>query len=88
MENLIRSNYNDNVVLNVTPKSAGWNHLSFKVVALKSGQTFLEPTKNNEIWRKPTTAALTPLTALRCTTIIGSIRISSRFYPCVTATWL
>jgi 5-deoxy-glucuronate isomerase len=49
METLIRPNYNDNVVLNVTPESAGWNHLSFKVVALKAGQTYLDPTKNNEM---------------------------------------
>ena len=49
METLIRPNYNNDVVLNVTPESAGWNHLSFKVVALKAGQTYLDPTQNNEM---------------------------------------
>ena len=39
----------------VTPDSAGWRFLSFKVVSLKKGQSFSQPTGNNEV-------ALVPLT--------------------------
>ena len=30
----------DGAVLEVTPQSAGWNHVGFKVVRLQPGQTF------------------------------------------------
>lgn len=64
MEHLIRPDFNDNIVLNVTPESAGWSHLSFMVVALKAGQTMLNPTQDNEM-------ALVPLAGRGICTVDG-----------------
>lgn len=38
----------DGTVLSVTPESAGWRHVGFRVVRLKPGQTFGRPTGDRE----------------------------------------
>lgn len=49
MKHLIKPNYNTSIVINVTPESAGWKYLSFKVVALQAGQSYTEQTGNSEV---------------------------------------
>ena len=49
MEHLIRSNPSGTVVIEVTPESAGWNLLAFKVVCLKKGQVFSQRTDGSEV---------------------------------------
>ena len=55
MEHLIKPKRDSNVLIEVTPHSAGWRCLSFKVLSLKAGQHYSEPTGENEV-------ALVPLT--------------------------
>jgi len=49
MEHLIRPSINETVMIDVTPESAGWNHLEFKVVSLKKDQSFSQQTGGNEV---------------------------------------
>lgn len=49
IEHLIRPNGDSRVVLDVTPESANWEYLSFKVVALKTGQTHAVQTGSTEV---------------------------------------
>ena len=49
MTHLIRPNNANNIVMDVTPASAGWDYLSFKVIALKAGQTYVHQTGNTEV---------------------------------------
>lgn len=49
MEHLVRPNYASNIVIEVTPESAGWDYLSFKVIALKAGQSYTEQTGHTEV---------------------------------------
>ena len=49
MEHLIRPNINETVVIEVTPESAGWTHLAFKVVSIKKGQLFSQQSAGNEV---------------------------------------
>ena len=49
MEHLIRPNINETVVIDVTPESAGWTHLAFKVVSIKKGQLFSQQSAGNEV---------------------------------------
>lgn len=53
MEHLIRPNLNEIVKIDVTPESAGWDSLSFKVVSLKKGQSFRQQTGGNEVALAP-----------------------------------
>ncbi len=55
MEHLIKPKRDANILIEVTPQSAGWRYLSFKVISLKAGQGYSEPTGGNEV-------ALVPLT--------------------------
>ena len=64
MEHLIRPNYDQTVVMNVTPESAGWQHLRFQLVALKAGQTFSLNTGNDEM-------ALVPLSGRGVCSVAG-----------------
>lgn len=50
----LKSNFNATVRLDITPASAGWRYLSFKVIALKPGETYSLETGGSEV-------ALTPL---------------------------
>ncbi|MFQ5398529.1 MAG: 5-deoxy-glucuronate isomerase [Anaerolineae bacterium] len=49
MEHLIKPDHTSNVVMNVTPESAGWQYLSFKVASLKAGETYRQETGGNEV---------------------------------------
>ncbi len=49
MEHLIHPNDDSTVLIEVTPTSAKWDYLSFKVVSLKAGQNHTEYTAGNEI---------------------------------------
>ena len=49
MSHHLKSNYGDMVVLDVSPESAGWNYLSFRVVKISKGQVYLQDTKNTEL---------------------------------------
>ena len=49
MKHLIRPNDASNTIIDVTPASAGWEFLSFKVIALKAGQTYVHETGNTEV---------------------------------------
>ena len=49
MEHLIKPDTNATVMLEVTPESAGWDHLAFKVVSLKAGQDIQHDSAGNEV---------------------------------------
>jgi len=50
--------------MNVTPETAGWQFLSFKVITLKAGETYQDETVGNEI-------ALVPLTGRGTASVSG-----------------
>ena len=49
MEHLFKSQSGSRIPLQVTPAVAGWKYLSFKLVALKAGDTITESTGGNEV---------------------------------------
>ncbi len=49
MSNLIKSDYDSTVVIDVTPESAGWEYLSFQVIALKEGGSYSYSTGKTEV---------------------------------------
>jgi 5-deoxy-glucuronate isomerase len=49
MDHLIKPNVNKAVKIEVTPQSAGWKTLSFKVVSLRKGERFSQQTGDNEV---------------------------------------
>lgn len=49
MKHFIKSNYDSHLVIDVTPESAGWDYLSFQVIALKEGRSYRYQTGNNEV---------------------------------------
>lgn len=49
MEHLIRPNLDSSLVIDVTPASAGWDYLSFKVIALRAGQSYGQRTGDTEV---------------------------------------
>lgn len=55
MEHLFKSRSGSGALVEVTPQIAEWKYLSFKLMALKAGETLHEPTGGNEV-------ALVPLT--------------------------
>ncbi len=64
MEHLIKSNYNSTVVIDVSPESAGWQYLSYRVIALQAGERYSHQTEGNE-------AALVPLKGAGRLTVDG-----------------
>ena len=48
-KHLLRPNQNKTVQLDVTPESAGWKYLSYKVIALKAGESYHHSTQDNEV---------------------------------------
>jgi len=64
MQHLIKPNYDDTVVFNVTPESAGWQYLRFQVIRLKAGQRFAIATGGDEM-------ALVPLSGSGGCTVTG-----------------
>ncbi|MBF0277251.1 MAG: 5-deoxy-glucuronate isomerase [SAR324 cluster bacterium] len=49
MEHLIRPINNETIKIDVTPESASWDYLSFKVVSLKKGESFRQHSASNEM---------------------------------------
>ena len=49
MSNHLKSNYSDMIVLDVTPESANWEHLSFRVIRLQGEQVYLHQTQDTEL---------------------------------------
>lgn len=48
-EHLVKPNHNSEVLIDVTPESAGWAYLSFKVISLKAGETYEQATDGEEV---------------------------------------
>lgn len=53
MKHLIKPNHASSIVMDVTPESAGWDYLNFKIIALKAGQSYSQRTDNNEVAMVP-----------------------------------
>ena len=49
MSNHLKSNYDDMIVLDVTPESANWAYLSFRVIRLSGEQLYLHQTGDTEL---------------------------------------
>jgi 5-deoxy-glucuronate isomerase len=49
LEHFYKSRRGHGVVVEVTPESAGWKYLGFKVISLKTGETWREQTAQREI---------------------------------------
>ena len=49
MTHHLKSNYNEMLVLDVTPESANWDYLSFRIVNMKRQQSYFHTTDNTEI---------------------------------------
>lgn len=54
MTHLVKSNTDQQVVMDITPESANWQYLSYRVVQLKQGETYTHETHDTE-------AAIVPL---------------------------
>jgi len=48
MTHYVKPNLNSGTLINVTPQSAGWKYLSFKVLAIKAGEKFQHATQGEE----------------------------------------
>ena len=46
---LLHSNVDQQIVLDVTPASAGWQYLSYRIVKLQAGEHYLHDTNNTEV---------------------------------------
>lgn len=53
MNHHLKSNYDEMIVLDVSPASAGWQYLSFRVIRLRAGQVYLHDTENTELALAP-----------------------------------
>ncbi len=49
MSHHLKSNYDEMIVLDVTPESAGWDYLSFRIVNINSDQLYFHTTKGTEV---------------------------------------
>ncbi len=49
MSNHLKSHYDQMIVLDVSPESAKWQHLSFRIVKITNQQVYLHQTKNTEL---------------------------------------
>ena len=65
MTHHLKSNYDDMIVLDVSPESAGWDYLSFRVVKISASQVYLHETAGTEL-------ALVPLSGR------GKVQIGGR----------
>ena len=64
MNHLIKPNRESSSVIDVTPASAGWDYLNFKVISLKAGARYRYATEQNEV-------ALVPLSGQASCTVAG-----------------
>lgn len=49
MSNHLKSNFDNMIVLDVTPESASWDYLSFRVIRLAGEQVYLHKTRDTEL---------------------------------------
>ena len=49
MAHHLKSNYNDTIVLDITPESAEWNYLGFRIVNIQADQTYFHTTDKTEV---------------------------------------
>jgi 5-deoxy-glucuronate isomerase len=56
---LIHSNYDQQIIIDVTPENANWNYLSYRVINLKAGDNYYHATINTEIALVPLQGAAT-----------------------------
>ena len=68
MSNHLKSNKDGMIVLDVTPESANWDYLSFRIVKLQHQQVYLHQTESTEV-------ALVPLEGA------GTVQTSAGDYP-------
>ena len=57
MNHHLKSNYEAMCVLDVTPQSAGWDYLSFRIVSINRAQTYFHTTSNSEMALVPLSGA-------------------------------
>lgn len=67
MTHHLQSNYDEMLVLDVTPESAGWNYLSFSIINMRSYQTYFHTTDDTEV-------AIVPLSGA------GTIEVAGKKY--------
>jgi len=48
MTHLVKSNYDEKIVMDITPESANWDHLGFQIVRLNAGDSYTFDTTGNE----------------------------------------
>ena len=49
MNHHLKSNYDEMIVLDVTPESAGWEYLSFRVIKIRANQVYMHSTEDTEL---------------------------------------
>lgn len=49
MSHHLKSNYNEMIVLDITPESANWKYLGLRIVIISSDQTYFHTTNNTEV---------------------------------------
>ncbi len=57
MSNHLKSDYDEMIVLDVTPESANWQYLSFRVIRIESAEVYLHQTENTELALVPLAGA-------------------------------
>ena len=63
MNNHLKSDYSGMVVLDVTPESANWAYLSFRIVRIRNKEVYLHRTRDTELALVPLAGAGTVQTA-------------------------
>ena len=58
-EHLIKPNNNSQIVIDVTPQSAKWDYLSFRVVSLKAGEQYTQESGGDEVALVPLVGSAT-----------------------------
>ncbi|MGB1288195.1 MAG: 5-deoxy-glucuronate isomerase, partial [Aggregatilineales bacterium] len=48
-KHLVHSNFDAQTIMDITPESAGWEYLSFRILQLKSGETYSHNTEQTEL---------------------------------------
>jgi 5-deoxy-glucuronate isomerase len=56
-EHLIKSDYDSEIVIDVTPENANWDYLSYRVINLQAGGSYTHSTEGIEIALVPLTGA-------------------------------
>ena len=84
MSHHLKSNYSDSIVLDVTPESANWDYLSFRIVKLGDGQVYLHQTGDDEVALVPLAGSGTACKPPPATSACAALASSRRSRPCST----